>query len=92
MSGSLVIDAHLHCTGRESADAVLRSLDDADIDRAVLLAPFLSDGFALRDAASLRRGNAHLAQIVRGHGDRLTGLAVVNPALPGGPMLPPPWA
>jgi predicted TIM-barrel fold metal-dependent hydrolase len=37
----------------------------------------------MHDAASLRRANAHLARLVQGHGDRLVGLAVVNPGLPG---------
>ncbi len=81
----MLIDAHLHCTGRESSTDVLRSLDDAGIDVGVLLAPFLSDGYALDDPASLRRANAHLAALVRGHEDRLVGLAVVNPAKPGAP-------
>ena len=69
----MVIDAHLHCTGRETAADVMRSLDDAGIDVGVLLAPFLSDGYSLGDAASLRRANDHLATLVRGHGDRLRG-------------------
>lgn len=78
----MVIDAHLHCTGRERADEVLRALDEAHIDHAVLLAPFLDNGYSLHDPASLRRANAHLAQLVRGHGDRLTGFAVVDPSDP----------
>ena len=79
----MIIDAHLHCTGRERTGEVLRALDEAGIDQAVLLAPFLDEGYALDDPASLRRGNDHLAQLVRGHGDRLVGFAVVNPGLPG---------
>jgi predicted TIM-barrel fold metal-dependent hydrolase len=79
------IDAHLHCTGRETTDDVLRTLDEAEVDVGVLLAPFLSEGYSLDDAASLRRGNEHLARLVAGAGDRLRGLAVVNPALPGAP-------
>lgn len=78
----MIIDAHLHCTGRESADDVLRALDAAGVERGVLLAPFLDAPYSLADAASLRRGNAHLARLVRGHRDRLTGLAVVNPSHP----------
>ena len=74
-----IIDAHLHCSGREDSAGVLRALDEAGIERGVLLAPFLSPGYALGDAASLRRGNAHLARLVRGHEDRLTGFAVVDP-------------
>lgn len=73
-----IVDAHLHCTGRETADGVLRMLDEAGVERGVLLAPFLSEGFSLDDADSLRRGNEHLARLVAGHRDRLTGLAVVN--------------
>ena len=76
----MVIDAHLHCTGRENADDTLRALDEAGIDRGVLLAPFLNDGYTLSDAGSLRRANAHLGKLLRGHADRLTGFAVVNPS------------
>lgn len=74
----MIVDAHLHCTGRESADDVMRTLDGAKVDVGVLLAPFLSEGYSLADAASLRRANAHLAKLVAGHRDRLVGLAVVN--------------
>ncbi|HWP19298.1 MAG TPA: amidohydrolase family protein [Burkholderiaceae bacterium] len=81
----MVIDAHVHCTGRERADDVLRSLDEAGIDMAVLLAPFLSEGYSLDDATSLRRGNEHLAQLVRGHEDRLVGFAVLDPRRPEAP-------
>jgi predicted TIM-barrel fold metal-dependent hydrolase len=79
----VLIDAHLHCTGRERADDVLRAFDDAGVDVGVLLAPFLSDGYTMHDADSLARANAYLAALVRGHEDRLVGLAVVNPRLPG---------
>jgi predicted TIM-barrel fold metal-dependent hydrolase len=81
----MVIDAHLHCTGRETRDQVLRALDDADVDVGVLLAPFLNDGYSLGDPASLRRANDHLARLVHGAGDRLVGFAVVNPADAGAP-------
>jgi predicted TIM-barrel fold metal-dependent hydrolase len=82
----MIIDAHLHCSGAERGDDVLRSLDDAGIDVAVLLAPFLSEGFSLDDAASLRRANEHLARLVRGRADRLAGFAVVDPRDPGAPL------
>jgi predicted TIM-barrel fold metal-dependent hydrolase len=77
----MIIDAHLHCRcrGRETQAEVLRTLDDAGVDHGVLLAPFLSEGFSLDDATSLRRANQHLAALVRGAEDRLTGFAVVNP-------------
>lgn len=74
-----ILDAHLHCSGREDSAGVLRSLDEAGIEHAVLLAPFLSPGYSLGDAGSLRRANDHLARLVRGHEDRLTGFAVVDP-------------
>jgi predicted TIM-barrel fold metal-dependent hydrolase len=75
----MIIDAHLHCSGRERADGVLRSLDEAGVDVAVLLAPFLTDPYTLADASSLRAANTHVAALVRGHSDRLVGFAVVNP-------------
>jgi predicted TIM-barrel fold metal-dependent hydrolase len=77
------IDAHLHCTGRETADDVLRTLDDADTDVGVLLAPLFAAGWQLLDADAMRRSNDHLARLVRGHADRLVGFAVVDPSAPG---------
>jgi predicted TIM-barrel fold metal-dependent hydrolase len=81
----MVIDAHVHCSGQEEPGDVLRSMDEAGIDMAVLLAPFLSPGYSLDDAASLQRANRHLAGLVRRHEDRLIGFAVVDPRDPAAP-------
>ena len=81
----VIIDAHLNCSGSETVDDVLRSLDDAQVDVGVLLAPFLAGGYDLHDAASLRRGNEFLARLIAGHEDRLVGLAVVNPRFDDAP-------
>lgn len=81
----MLIDAHLHCTGKETTQGVLRTLDEAQVDVGVLLAPFLSPGYDLNDPASLRRGNEHLAKLVRGHEDRLVGFCVVDPRQPDAP-------
>ena len=78
----MIVDAHLHCSGQESTHDVLTALDDARVDVGVLLAPFLTPPYSYGDRESLRAANRHLADIVAGHGDRLIGLAVVNPALP----------
>lgn len=78
----MLIDAHLHLSGRESADDVLHSLDEASIDIAVLLAPFLTDPYRMEDRQSLRDGNRNLSDLVRDHRDRLAGFAVVNPLHP----------
>ena len=82
----MIVDAHLHCSGAERGDDVLRCLDDAGVDVGVLLAPFLSEGFSLDDAASLQRANEHLARLVRGRADRLAGFAVVDPRDPEAPL------
>ncbi|MFN8500033.1 MAG: amidohydrolase family protein [Anaerolineae bacterium] len=81
----MLIDAHLHLSGRERADDVLHSLDEAKVDIAVLLAPFLTDPYRLDDRDSLRAGNEHLGRLVQGHADRLIGFAVVNPLHPSAP-------
>lgn len=81
----MIIDAHVHCSGQERTDDVLRSLDEAQIDMAVLLAPFLSEGYSMDHAASLQRANQHLSQLVKGHEDRLIGFAVVDPRDPAAP-------
>ena len=76
----VIIDAHLHCSGRENDRDVLRALDDAGVDVGVLLAPFLDPPYRYNDRALLQRANQHLASLVSGHEDRLIGLAVINPA------------
>ncbi len=76
----MIIDAHLHCSGDEDTSDVMRALDDADVDVGVLLAPFLTNGYTLKDPASLRAANEYLATLVRHDRDRLIGMAVVNPA------------
>ena len=81
----MLIDAHLHLSGRERADDVLHSLDEAKVDIAVLFAPFLTDPYRLDDRDSLRTGNEHLGRLVQGHADRLIGFAVVNPLHPSAP-------
>ena len=78
----MLVDAHLHCSGHETTGDVLNSLDEAGVDIAVLLAPFLTDPYRLTDRESLRAGNEHLSNLVRGHTDRLIGFAVVNPLHP----------
>lgn len=75
----MIVDAHIHCSGNERADEVLSAMDEAGVDVAVLLAPFLTDPFTLQDRDSLRAANEHLSQLVRAHSDRLVGFAVVNP-------------
>ena len=82
----MLIDAHLHCTGREDSTEVLQALDEAEVDIGVLLAPFLSEGYSLDDPASLRRANAHLSRLVRPHADRLVGFAVIDPRDPQAPQ------
>jgi uncharacterized protein len=81
----MIIDAHLHSSGRETPDDVLRSLDSAGVDIAVILAPFLTEPFLLDDRDSLRAGNRYLSGLIAGHTDRLFGMAVVNPLDPEAP-------
>lgn len=76
------IDAHLHCSGAETSADVLTTLDDAQVDVAILLAPFLSGNYRLGDREALWRANEHLGSLVKGHEDRLVGFAVVDPSLP----------
>jgi uncharacterized protein len=75
----VIIDAHIHCSGHEDTDEVLRALDAAGVEAAVLLAPFLSPPFQLDDAYALRIANEHLADLIASHGDRMIGFAVINP-------------
>src|SRR5947209_19681761 len=79
----MIIDAHVHCSGQENATDTLRAFDDAGVDVAVLLAPFLSNDYSFHKRESLRAANQHLARLVKGHEDRLIGFAVINPGLEG---------
>ncbi|TPM95032.1 amidohydrolase family protein [Mesorhizobium sp. B2-1-3A] len=78
----MIIDAHLHTSGQETTDGVLQSLDEAGVDIAFLLAPFLTAPYSLDDRASLRAGNRYLSELVKHHPERLVGFAVVNPLHP----------
>ena len=78
---NMIIDAHIHCSGRENVDDVLWALDQAGVDKAVVLAPFLSGSYSMHNSDSLRSANRYLAHFVRGHEDRLIGFAVINPSL-----------
>ena len=71
----MIVDAHIHCSGNEDVPSILKALDDAEIDVAVLLAPFLTPPFP----ASLCRANRHLGALASQAPDRLRGFAVVNP-------------
>lgn len=83
----MLIDAHLHCSGQETTSGVLRTLDDAGVDLAVLLAPFLAPGGrAIASASTWRAGNEHLARLVSGAGDRLVGFAFIDPQSPDAPQ------
>ncbi|RWE41913.1 MAG: hypothetical protein EOS78_06085 [Mesorhizobium sp.] len=75
----MIIDAHLHTTGQETTAGVLHTLDQAGVDVAFLLAPFLTPPYSLADAGSLRAGNRYLSELLKGNADRLVGFAVVNP-------------
>ncbi len=78
----MLIDAHLRCEGSESPWNVLRKLDQADIDLAVLLAPMPPSNRPLADAAWPANVNGWLARLVSHHRDRLAGLAVIDPRQP----------
>jgi len=78
----MIVDAHLHTSGRETTAGVLHALDEAGVDIAFLLAPFLTPPYSLFDRDSLRTGNRYLSDLIKGHSDRLAGFAVVNPLHP----------
>ena len=78
----MIIDAHIHCTGNEKVADILTLLDAAGVDKAILLAPFLTGDYSLQKADSLRAANQYLADLIADHTDRLIGFAVINPALP----------
>ena len=54
----MIIDAHIHCSGDENVDDVLQALDPAAVDKAILLAPFLSGSYSLHKADSLTNGQS----------------------------------
>lgn len=75
----MLIDAHIHCSGDEKIEDILQALDWAGVDKAILLAPFLTGEYTLHDEGSLRSANQYLARLIANHTDRLIGFAVINP-------------
>ena len=63
----MIIDAHIHCSGEEQVDDVLQALDAAAVDKAILLAPFLSGNYSLHDRTTLRSANQYLARLIAHH-------------------------
>ena len=68
-----IVDSHCHLESLAEADARLRRMDELGIAKAVVCAG--KAAIAYHNA----RGNRMLARAVRGHADRLVGLASVNP-------------
>ena len=84
----MIIDAHIHCSGKEDVSDILRALDHAGIDRAVLVAPFLNGMYSMHSSKAIMRANRYLARLVQSGGDRLIGFGILNPSLEGaGPDL-----
>jgi predicted TIM-barrel fold metal-dependent hydrolase len=81
----MIVDAHLHCSGTETCSGILKALDEAHVDRAVLLAPFVHGSRLEMGREALNQANEHLSRLVQGHEDRLIGFAVVNPLDPNAP-------
>lgn len=79
MTQGRIIDAHLHCSGAELGRDVIQTLDDAGVERAILLAPFSGNHYSLDDPESLRRANEQVASLTQASPDRLFAFAVVNP-------------
>lgn len=76
-------DCHCHARGNETADQVLRWMDDARIDRINLFAryPGPVDGQYRRDDA--HESIDHIAQIQAADPDRIYGLIWAEPRTPG---------
>lgn len=79
MNQERIIDAHLHCSGAERPRDVIRTLDAAGLERAILIAPFNDNHYSLDDSESLRSANEHVASLMEASPDRLFAFAVVNP-------------
>jgi len=77
----MIIDAHLHCSGKENSAGILHALDHAGVDKAVLLAPFLGAGYSLQDSDAIKRANLYLAKLIKSDRDRLIGFGILNPAM-----------
>src|SRR5581483_1740483 len=75
-----VVDAHLHLAGEETCRDVLRSLDDAGIECACLIGPFLDKRtWQPVSGAALRRSNDFLLNLASQAPERLWALVTVDP-------------
>ena len=73
-----IMDCHVHAHGAIATDKVLQQMDINGVEKTIVLSE--------KDRTSLERTRANLeltASAVRQAPDRLTGLACVNPLIPG---------
>jgi glycosyltransferase involved in cell wall biosynthesis/predicted TIM-barrel fold metal-dependent hydrolase len=85
---SRFVDCHLHLSGGETAEQVLGSLDEAGVEAACLIAPFLERGsWVPRTGAALQLANDELLDVVAHAPDRLWGLIAVDPRDRSAPRL-----
>jgi len=75
---SRVWDSHWHLWGGESGDDVLRTMDEAGLDRISLFGRYAGES----DAAH-READDHLARVVAADPGRIYGLPWIEPLLPG---------
>jgi len=73
-----VVDTHVHVRGEVNADAILRRMDANGVDRMIVLSP--SERKSLRITRNHLLATKKLCDVAP---DRLTGLARLEPTIPG---------
>jgi len=76
-------DCHCHCRGEETGEEVLRSMDEAGVDRINLFGRYPGERGSLPSAAQVREATDHIAAVQSADPERIFGLLWAEPRTPG---------
>jgi predicted TIM-barrel fold metal-dependent hydrolase len=85
----VIIDCHVHSSGLESTDSILRAMDQAGVEKMCLFSPYASagnevfgDGVFAGDQEGMEGAIDWLGKVVAQAPDRIIGFAWVDPRWP----------
>jgi len=79
-----VADCHVHSTGREKADDILKAMDKSEIDKIVMFSPYpglLSIEVKPITPPAFREGVKFLSKVQKEAEDRIIGFAFIDPRM-----------
>jgi predicted TIM-barrel fold metal-dependent hydrolase len=84
----MAIDVHIHCTGGEDGDEILRAMDEVGLERSVLFSPAPHASWdETEEGPGHQRAIDDIARIAAADLQRLIGFAWIEPTLPDAPEM-----